>query len=59
MAAVNSLREQLVDEIRQIPDDKLPEVLDVIHYFRVGVESSEQDKSKNINKNEEDELLDK
>ncbi len=59
MVAVNSLREQLVDEIRQIPDAKLPEVLDVIHYFRVGVESTEQNKSQKANKNEEDELLEK
>lgn len=59
MAAVNSLRERLVEEIRQIPDAKLPEVLDVIHYFRVGVESTEQDKPKKANKNEEDELLEK
>lgn len=47
MAAVDHLREQLAEEIRQIPDAKLPEVLDVIHYFRVGVESTGQHENQN------------
>lgn len=31
------LQEQLIDEIRQIPDEKLAEVYDLIHYFRLGL----------------------
>ena len=31
------LKEQLIAEINQIPDNKIPEILDVIHYFRLGL----------------------
>jgi len=31
------LQEQIIDEIKQIPYDKLIEVYDLIHYFRVGL----------------------
>jgi hypothetical protein len=31
------LQEQLVKEIKQITDDKLPELYDLIHYFRLGL----------------------
>jgi uncharacterized protein YehS (DUF1456 family) len=59
MTAVNHLREQLAEEIRQIPDTKLSEVLDVIHYFRVGVESTRQREHPNKSHNDRSELLKK
>ncbi len=31
------IQEQIIDEIRQIPDEKLAEVYDLIHYFRLGL----------------------
>ena len=34
------IRQQLVNEIERIPDDRLNEVFDVLHYFRLGLESS-------------------
>lgn len=34
------IRQQLVREIERIPDDRLNEVFDVLHYFRLGLESS-------------------
>ena len=34
------IRQQLVREIDRIPDDRLGEVFDVLHYFRLGLEFS-------------------
>lgn len=31
------LQEQLIGEINQIPSEKLKEVYDLIHYFRLGL----------------------
>jgi hypothetical protein len=31
------LQEQLIEEIKQIPIEKLAEVYDLIHYFRLGL----------------------
>jgi hypothetical protein len=31
------LQEQLIEEIKQIPDEKLAEIYDLIHYFRLGL----------------------
>jgi hypothetical protein len=31
------LQEQIFEEIKQIPDEKLPEIYDLIHYFGVGL----------------------
>ncbi len=31
------LQEQIIEEIKQIPNDKLDEIYDLIHYFRLGV----------------------
>ena len=31
------LQEQLIEEIKQIPNEKLTEVYDLIHYFRLGL----------------------
>ncbi len=36
------LKEQLVEEIRLIPEEKLAEVYDFIHYFRLGLCSERQ-----------------
>jgi hypothetical protein len=35
----NQLREKLREEILNIPDSRLQEVFDFIHYFRLGLES--------------------
>ena len=34
-------RNRILDEIQRIPETKLEEVYDFLHYFRVGLESSE------------------
>jgi hypothetical protein len=34
------IRQQLASEIDRIPDDRLGEVFDVLHYFRLGLEAS-------------------
>ncbi len=31
------LQQQMIDEIKRIPEDKLAEIYDVIHYFRFGL----------------------
>jgi hypothetical protein len=31
------LQEQLIEEIKQIPPEKLAEIYDLIHYFRLGL----------------------
>ncbi|POZ51574.1 hypothetical protein [Methylovulum psychrotolerans] len=31
------LQEQIFDEIKQIPSEKLAEIYDLIHYFRIGL----------------------
>jgi hypothetical protein len=31
------LQEQIIEEIKRIPNDKLEEIYDLIHYFRLGV----------------------
>jgi hypothetical protein len=31
------LHEQLIEEIKQIPSEKLAEIYDLIHYFRLGL----------------------
>jgi hypothetical protein len=37
----NQLREKLREEILNIPDSRLQEVFDFIHYFRLGLESDQ------------------
>ena len=34
---VNMLQQQIMQEIQDIPDDKLAEIYDLIHYFRLGL----------------------
>ena len=36
------LQKQIIEEIKQIPNDKLGELYDFIHYFRLGVEQENQ-----------------
>ena len=36
------LQAQLIEEIKQIPSDKLAEVYDLIHYFRLGLSQAPQ-----------------
>ncbi len=36
------LQQQMIDEIKQIPEDKLAEIYDVIHYFRLGLTQDKQ-----------------
>ncbi len=36
--------DQVIEELKLIPQDKLLEVYDFIHYFRVGLEQSKENK---------------
>ncbi|MCF6252497.1 MAG: hypothetical protein L3J75_14710 [Methylococcaceae bacterium] len=36
------LQEQIIKEIKQIPNEKLEEIYDLIHYFRLGVAQEKQ-----------------
>ena len=36
------LQEKIIEEIKQIPNDKLVEIYDVIHYFRIGLTQEKQ-----------------
>jgi hypothetical protein len=36
------LQTQLIEEIKQIPSDKLAEIYDLIHYFRLGLNQTNQ-----------------
>ena len=36
------LQEKIIEEIKQIPNDKLVEIYDVIHYFRLGLTQEKQ-----------------
>ena len=38
MVTTNPIREQLTQELHQIPDGKLAEILDLVHYFRLGIQ---------------------
>ncbi len=38
-------KNKIMDEINQLPEDKLVEVFDLIHFFRIGFE-----KERNVNK---------
>ena len=41
------LRQKINEEIGHIPDDKIEELYDVIHFFRVGVESLKKEAKSN------------
>ncbi len=42
-------REKIFKEIKQVPDDKLAELYDFIHYFRIGLEVSQKKENPIIN----------
>ncbi len=42
------LKDKLINEINLIPDDKLLDLYNVIHYFRLGVEKLKPDKKVDI-----------
>jgi len=42
MITANPIREQLKQELQQIPDGKLAEILDLVHYFRVGIQMEQR-----------------
>ena len=37
---ISTLRTQILEEISLIPGNKLPDLYDFIHYFRLGLEAS-------------------
>lgn len=39
------LQEQIINEINNIPSDKLNELYDLIHYFRLGLLYEQQEKN--------------
>jgi len=39
---VMPLQQQLIEELEQIPDDKLAEIYNLIHYFRLGLAQEKQ-----------------
>lgn len=34
----SKIREMVMEEIRGIPEEKLPQIFDIIHHFRIGLE---------------------
>ena len=36
------LQEQILNEIKQVPNDKLAEIYDLIHYYRIGLEQEKK-----------------
>jgi len=38
----STLRSKVVKEVQLIPENKLEEIYDFIHYFRIGIEASEE-----------------
>ncbi len=37
-----SIKEKLINEVKKIPEDKIAELYNVVHLFRVGVESKKK-----------------
>jgi hypothetical protein len=44
------LQQQIMEEIQHIPENKLSEVYDLIHYFRLGIQHEAQETKKTENK---------
>jgi hypothetical protein len=44
------LQQHLIEEIKQIPNDKLAEIYDLIHYFRLGLMQEESKKEQKADK---------
>ncbi|MCP4399967.1 MAG: DUF2281 domain-containing protein [bacterium] len=38
--ATTALRVKVIEEIQQMPEDKLGELYDVLHFFRIGLQQS-------------------
>jgi hypothetical protein len=34
----STIRKKVVEEVNQIPEEKLPQILDLIHHFRIGLQ---------------------
>ena len=45
----STIREKVVEEVNQIPEEKLPQILDLIHHFRVGLQLSRKQADKITN----------
>ncbi|NIU02102.1 MAG: hypothetical protein GWN01_14700 [Nitrosopumilaceae archaeon] len=43
---ISSIREKVVKEVNQIPEEKLAQVLDLIHHFRLGLQLSKKKTAK-------------
>ncbi len=48
MLNVTPLQQKVIEEIQHLPDEKLRKIYDVIHFFRVGVESARSPSHKTI-----------
>lgn len=44
----STIREKLFDEISRIPDEKMPEIFDFLHHFRLGLESKSSNPQKTL-----------
>ncbi len=40
MSTGTALRQQVIEELRQVPEDRLAEIYDLIHFFRLGLEGA-------------------
>jgi hypothetical protein len=45
---MSALREKLITEIQRIPDNRLREIFDVIHFFRLGLDSEQANKAVDV-----------
>lgn len=36
----SNIRNQLIEEIKRIPENRLPEIYDFLHFFRLGLQKS-------------------
>ena len=48
MIETTLLRQKMIEEIHHIPEDKIRELYNVIHFFRVGVETVNSNSQNNI-----------
>ncbi len=46
---ISTIREKVVEEVNQIPEERLPQILDLIHHFRVGLQFSRKKTDKITN----------
>jgi len=43
---ISTIREKVVEEVNQIPEEKLAQILDLIHHFRIGLQLSRKKHSR-------------